>query len=86
MKLHSVKLPTGSSNTDEIIEWCKEHIGKPFEMSDEPNFIGFDYHKGLWGCYQGYNRFNVGYDSPDLRDNWVFKNEKDATWFAWRWL
>ena len=68
------------------IEWCKEHIGKPFEMSDEPNFIGFDYQKGLWGCYQGYNRFNVGYDSPDLRDNWVFKNEKDATWFAWRWL
>ena len=86
MSLHSVVLPTGCNDTDEMLEWCNKNIGVPFGMSDEPNFIGFDYQTGLWGCYQCYNRLNVGYDNPDdLRDNWVFKNEKDATLFALRW-
>ena len=47
MSLHSVVLPTGRNDTDEMLEWCNKNIGEPFGMSDEPNFIGFDYQKDL---------------------------------------
>jgi hypothetical protein len=85
MKLYAVELPTFKNDEGEILEWACENIGQPFEHSKEPNFHGFDYTQGAWGCYMGYNRYQVGYDSPDLKDNWVFKNERDANWFALRW-
>jgi hypothetical protein len=85
VKLHTIEIPTDIEILEERIAWCQENIGEPFAKSDETNFVGFNYKEGLWGCYQGYNRFQVGYNSPDLKDNWVFKNERDRNWFAMRW-
>ena len=76
---------------EEIRNWCQENIGKPYPIIEYPQDgvpIGPDYNdeEGRWVCFGHANGYDVGYDSVDLVDNWCFRDQKDASWFALRWL
>ena len=69
----------GEDKIDEMMKWCKTHVGIPYSQSeDNPHVVDYD-GPGMWGAYINF-AYNNGENGPV--HSWCFLNNDDALAFS----